>query len=252
MYETAMLRPFKLKTTNGDKLAYYGNCHVNITSVPFDNLKNRNNSAVPFDIERNYFYANCEKVIKITSTVHVIGVSYKYLNNEPINYLTLKSDNYIYNYAEQGIISIPNLEESETYDMFDNFINSINNKAIKKTLRRVFYNITQDNSPYYTSGAQDPKIKNNFVLNKNDVQAILNSNDGYYPTSQNNYPQNAILLIPQDWSRGQMQYPCFFYRQNTMCNFIDDYASFNTMPCYGITAGDYETIYFYWTTYKGV
>jgi len=252
MYETAMLKPFRLKTTNGDKLAYYGNCHINITSRPFDNIKNRNKSDTPFKLTSYDEYAPIQKQTKLKTTTHVLALNHDTVWTEDPPYTQLTSPDDSYNSVQRIIQQIPDLNDDLTLNNFNNFLRSIKDRQLKNTITQLLYNITHGETPYSNTDYQKAKMANTFVLFCAAKDMLLNRWALPYPTGFNNYPHNSLIFIGQAWENGQIHYPLFFYRKNTECKRMDFASESNNMPSYGITVDSYGTSYIYWTTYKGV
>ena len=250
MYETAMLRPFKLKTTNGDKLAYYGNCNINIVSQVFDSIKNRNKDAAPFEFDVFTTYYECEKILKMKTTTHILTLNNNYFSPDVVDYTEVAASDIAYNKGTVQII--PDLNVPEVFNAFNDFIISIKNLQLKKTLASIFYNVTHGNTPYSDTDYQGEPVKNSFVYFNDDTEDIFVRLNENYPTSVNNYPQNAIILIAQNFGPNGLNTPFFFYQKNSPCKQISWADSRYTMPTYGIAIDSHGTVNFYWTTYKGV
>jgi len=256
MYETAILKPFRLKTTNGDRAAYYGNCHVNITSLAFDNMKNRNKSEPPFLMYLWGDYSHCKQNIKIVATTHVLAVGQNAITTSEsgLDYNIIRIHNDSLNNTPVQLI--PNLTDTDTFTSINDFINSIKDKQLRKSMQAVFYNIAHGESPYANADYIEHEIHSSYVFqNREGPEKTFIRDENVYPSGANNYPTNTIIFIPQEWSEygyGPIEFPCFFYRKNTMCKYLDLSLENDRLPCYGISMSEKNTIYFYWTTYKGV
>lgn len=250
MYETAMLKPFKLKTTNGDKLAYYGNCQINFVGKPFENIKDRNKTITPFNIENFYSYATPTKTVKVETTTHILTLNNTYFLPDVVDYVEIVASNIGFN---KGTVQlIPNLTVPAVFNAFNDFIISIKNLQLKKTLTSIFYNITHGNTPYSNVDYQGVQVENTFLYCADDPDLVFVRLDENYPTSKNNYPQNAIILIGQNFNNNGLESPFFFYQKNAPCKVISWGDPWKCMPSYGIVIDTSGTVNFYWTTYKGV
>lgn len=250
MYETAMLKPFRLKTTNGDKLAYYGNCNINFVGKPFENIKDRNKTGTPFNILNSYNYTMLTKTVKFETTTHILTLNNNYFLPNVVDYVEIGSTNSSFNTGPVQLI--PNLNVPEVFNAFNDFIKSIKNLQLKKTLTSLFYNITHGNTPYSNVDYQSTAATNTFLYCSNDPEVVFARLNDSYPSSKNNYPQNAILLITQKFDNNGLESPFFFYQKNALCKIITWKGPWYCMPSYGIAIDTIGTVNFYWTTYKGV
>ena len=256
MLKVGILKPFKLKTTNGNILAYYGNCNINLTTVPFRDMKTANQSDTPFKTEQSDFLYKHNNTKRIKTTTHILAVDPRtiFQNVESNIYIESESDDYNATHVgssdENKVISvIPNLAETETNEKLQSFIDSIQTKSLKKSLKMIFYNLTHGETPYSNVAYQEAKYVNTFAY-YNDasdypfIRDNLNS-----ATGANGYPQNSIIFMPQDW---RLDFPYFYYNTDTTTRNINSVNTFNTLPYHGICGMSYNVLYFYWTTYKGV
>lgn len=250
MYEIGKLAPFRLKTTNGNVIAYYGNCNINITGSRFDNIKNRNKSDTPFMLNppKNF---NANNITKLSTTTHILALQTGIIFGVSFDTIQLTAPP---NFNPTEIQMIPDLNDQANVTALNNFILSIKNSNIKKTLQLLSYNITHGNTPYSNIDYRNKPICNTFVYHYDDSDSIFNMKTEHYPTGSNNYPQNAIIFLAQDYvdSTPHVERPFFLYQKNTYCKYFDNNTQFTTMPSYGLTVSNYNLMYFYWTTYKGV
>ena len=257
MLKVGALKPFKLKTTNGNIIAYYGNCNINLTTVPFRDMKTANQSDSPFITKQNNFLSEHNNTKRIKTTTHILAVDPQPIFQDDNNYILINSESADYNAnkinsVESMTISvIPNLVETGTNEKLQSFIESIQNKSLKKSLKMIFYNLTHGETPYSNPEYQENNYVNTFAFY---------NNESFYPFSRENlnsatgaigYPQNSLILMPQDWE-APLQHPYFYYNTDTTTRNINTDATFYTLPYHGLCGMEYNILYFYWTTYKGV
>lgn len=256
MLKVGTLKPFKLKTTNGNILAYYGNCTINLTAMPFRDMKKANKEQVPFVSELSDFLYRHNNTKRIKTTTHILTMSSRALVGDYDSYITVKppDTNLTGNGGETNptISIIPNLNEEETNIHIKSFIDSIKNPQLKKSLQMIFYNLTHGETPYANVDYQtDTYYENNFALYSNQPDHPLDRSTLPYSSGVNGYPQNALIFVPQDWFT-PLNYPHFYYNTEFTTRVIDTNAAYNTLPYHGICGLSQTTVYFYWTTYKGV
>ena len=262
MLKVGTLKPFKLKTTNGNILAYYGNCNINLTTVPFRDMKTANQSDRPFITEQNDFLFRNNNTKRIKTTTHILAVDPRPIFQNDDSYIRINSESGDYNIlsydgSETRLISvIPNLAETGVNEKLQSFIESIQSKSLKKSLKMIFYNLTHGETPYSNVDYQENDYVNTFAYF---------SDEGDYPfirenlntaTGANAYPQNSLIFIPQDWHSQnvsqKLDYPYFYYNTDTTTRNINTVDTFYTLPYHGICGMSTIILYFYWTTYKGV
>lgn len=260
MYRVAQLKPFKLKTTNGNRLCYYGNCNINIDGIQFDNMKNRNKTEKPFNIYIDYDELSPlenNNAVKLSATTHILAIQQKYVIENTFKNTGITTSNT--NYNTETILTIPNFSVEATFNAFNNFINSIKNPQIRKPLQMILYNVTHGDTPYSNTEYMNVDVENNFTLCNGDGDYPFMHLDYPYITGRNNYAQNAIILIAQTIynATNTLEYPWFYYQTDNLCRDIRTIDNYYTMPSYGIAPTNINEnstgiIYFYWTTYKGV
>lgn len=257
MLKVGALKPFKLKTTNGNILAYYGNCNINLTTVPFRDMKKANQSGSPFISEQNDFLYEHNNTKRIKTTTHILAVNPQPIFQGEDSDIIIKSDDanynaYRFNSSENMIISIiPNLNETGTNEKIQDFIESIRSNSLKKSLQMIFYNLTHGETPYANVDYQDETYTNTFAYYCDEETYPFERFNLNSATGGNAYPQNSIILIPQDWAT-PLPRPYFYYNTDTTTRSINSGENFYTLPYHGICGMSYIILYFYWTTYKGV
>lgn len=257
MLKVGILKPFKLKTTNGNILAYYGNCNINLTTVPFRDMKTANQSDRPFITEQKDFLYKHNNTKRIKTTTHILAVDPRPIFQDDNNYIIINSESADYNankfnsLENMTISVIPNLVETETNEKLQSFIESIQNKTLKKSLKIIFYNLTHGEAPYSNPEYQENNYVNTFAFYSDENTYPFSRENLNSATGANGYPQNSIIFIPQDWSN-PLEHPYFYYNTDTITRNINTNDTFYTLPYHGICGMEYNILYFYWTTYKGV
>lgn len=257
MLKVGILKPFKLKTTNGNMLAYYGNCNINLTTVPFRDMKTANQSDIPFISEQSDFLSEHNNTKRIKTTTHILAVDPRPIFQDDDSYILINSESADYNAnkiksVESMTISvIPNLVETGTNEKLQSFIESIQSKSLKKSLKMIFYNLTHGETPYSNAEYQENNYVNTFALYNNESSYPFTRENLNSATGAIGYPQNSLILMPQDWE-DPLQYPYFYYNTDTTTRNINTNDTFYTLPYHGICGMEYKILYFYWTTYKGV
>lgn len=259
MLKVGILKPFKLKTTNGNILAYYGNCNINLTTVPFRDMKTANQSDSPFISEQSDFLSKHNNTKQIKTTTHILAVDPRPIFQKDSNYGYIESKNADYNESNYNsvhnstISAIPNLAETGTNEKLQSFIESIQSKSLKKSLKMIFYNLTHGETPYSNSDYQSETYVNTFAFYNDEGDYPFIRENLYSATGANGYPQNSVIFIPQDYNvTTGLDYPYFYYNTDTTTRNINTVDTFNTLPYHGICGMSHDILYFYWTTYKGV